>query len=203
MTEMAESLQWSEEEIEYYSPDVASHLSYDSSGLKEDLAGYYFKQNDDLINPTEQFVLDWIEEVWVQKQGNPELSEKIMMDLRGYPQEFDFYAKELSQSDNANILRFEALVSEIQQVDPSYDDKFEILGSLLYHPEQLLHQCESYYFLADGGGVDPNEQQFLHWIQTEWVEKNKNSQLADEIALHLAHKKMENAAASFRNYSRY
>ncbi len=113
------------------------------------------------------------------------------------------YEKELSQAANSNLLSFEALVSELQQVNPDFDDKFLILAWLFYEPEFLLRDCENYYFLADDGNVDASERSLLEWIKTEWVDKEGNSDLADEIAAHLAQKEMEIAAKRFRNsYSR-
>ncbi|NEP13413.1 MAG: hypothetical protein F6K14_25045 [Symploca sp. SIO2C1] len=185
------------------SKDFLDALNYDSSGLRKYLGEYSFKEDDDQVNSTEQFLLDWIDEVWVKNNGNQELYAKFLQDLRGNLQEFELYEKELAQAANSNILSFEALVSELQQVNPDFDDKFLILAWLFYEPEFLLRDCENYYFLADDGNVDASERSLLYWIKTEWVDKEGNSDLADEIAAHLAQKEMEIAAKRFRNsYSR-
>ena len=159
---------------------------------------YDFKNDDKRISPTEQFLLDWAEDEWVKKDGNEELYQKISKFLEGEKQDWDLYEKELLVGDSENILKFDTLLSEIQQLE--YLDKFVLLSWLLYQPETLLETCNLFYFLKDDKKVDRSEQVLLDWIQTEWIDKKENQELADVIAMHLAQKSIQVGAKRFQTF---
>ncbi len=87
--ELNEVYQYPQEDLQYLSKDFLDALNYDSAGLRKYLGEHGFQRDDEQVNSTEQFLLDWIDEVWVKSNGNQELYAKFLQDLRGNLQEFE------------------------------------------------------------------------------------------------------------------